>query len=72
MLGFDVGLAVVRRKYIQRSRSHFVEPTTHGGVRRERQRVELRGPQENGADERSPAEADAVPQGLPVPTHVWP
>jgi hypothetical protein len=39
---------------------------TRGEVRRERQRVERRGPQEYGGDEHSPAGAAAMPQGFPV------
>jgi hypothetical protein len=38
----------------------------HSGVRRERQLVEPRGPQEYGGEERSPAVADAMPRGFQV------
>ena len=39
---------------------------THGGVRRERQRVEPHGPQEYDGGARSPARADVAPQVFPA------
>ena len=58
--------ACAPQKVHTRLTQRFSRANTHGGVRRERQRVEPRGPQEYDADERSPARADVMPQGFPA------